>query len=86
MAVIEKTFIKMIGFSYRPACKNTMRAMQSRGECIRPYLQFYIWFWVVTFRPPWRHVNKVDFGSYVERYCLLFDGLSKKITFEWGDA
>lgn len=74
----------LIGFSYRPTPANTMGYLASRGKCVRPYIQFYMWRYMVTFRPFWKHISKENSGSAGVSYCAIYEVLNRRFRFQWG--
>lgn len=75
---IESGITPLLGISYRPYKKKLVDYMKSKGHSTQPYLQIYCYFFVITFRPFWTHINNG------EKYCVYYSGLNRKLIRKWG--
>lgn len=75
---IDPIITPLLGLSYRPYQKDFIDYMKSKGKSVKPYLQIYCYFFVITFRPFWTHLNNG------EQYSIYYSSLNRKVVKKWG--
>jgi len=78
--MVERMFIPLLGISYRPYRNNLYNYMKNNNKCVLPYLQFYCYFFVITFRCPWKHITNG------EVYSIYYSFLNHKLIRKWGSV